>query len=370
MHHILHADLDAFYAAVEQLDDPTLRGKPVLVGGSPQGRGVVATASYEARRYGVHSAMPMSRAARLCPEGIILRPRFDRYHEVSSQVMAIFHDLTPLVEPLSLDEAYLDATAAVAGGADPLAVALDLKRRVKAETGLTLSVGVATCKAVAKIASDLNKPDGLVVVPPGEEQPFLAPLAVRKLPGIGPKSADRLHREGIETIGQLAEQPLDWFVRRFGKRGAGLRAKALGEDREPVYTERVAKSVSAENTFASDLREPESLYAELARLAGKVARHLEREELRGRTVTVKLRLADFTTFTRQTTLPALTRSETTIRDTAWRLLSLEVAPGRAFRLLGVGVSGFEEVPQLPLPLLEEGIAPSLLPKQVFLRRAD
>jgi DNA polymerase-4 len=367
LRHILHADLDAFYAAVEQLDNPALRGKPVLVGGSPTGRGVVATASYEARRYGVHSAMPMGMAARLCPEGIILRPRFDRYHEVSSQVMAIFHDLTPLMEPLSLDEAYLDATAVVAGGATPLAVALGLKERVKAETGLTLSVGVATSKAVAKIASDLNKPDGLVVVPPGEEQGFLAPLPVRRLPGIGPKSADWLHREGIETIGQLAEQPLDWFVRRFGKRGGGIRARALGQDREPVYTERVAKSVSAENTFASDLREPERLYAELARLAGKVARHLEREELRGRTVTVKLRLADFTTFTRQTTLPTLTRTETTIRDAAWRLLSPEVTPGRAFRLLGVGVSGFPpsfpgrirtggEEEQLELPLLEAGAA--------------
>ena len=353
MRHILHADLDAFYAAVEQLDRPDLRGKPVLVGGRPEERGVVATASYEARKYGVHSAMPMSVAARLCPEGIIVPPRFDRYSEVSGQVMAIFHDLTDLVEPLSLDEAYLDITAVVAAGVTPLAVALDLKRRVQAETGLTLSVGVATIKSVAKIASDLNKPDGLVAVPPGEESGFLDPLPVGKQWGIGPKTADRLREEGIETIGQLAHQPLDWFVRRFGKRGGSIHARALGKDQEPVQTERVTKSVSAETTFASDISDPERLCAELARLAGNVARHLDRKDLQGRTVTVKLRLADFTTFTRQTTLPVVTHSESTILEKAWRLLSSELTPGRAFRLLGVGVSTLGEAPQLQLPLLED-----------------
>jgi DNA polymerase-4 len=351
--HILHADLDAFYATVEQLDNPQLQGKPVLVGGSPEVRGVVATASYEARQYGVHSAMPMGVAVRLCPQGIIVRPRFDRYHQVSGQVMAIFHDLSSLVEPLSVDEAYLDITEVVAAGPAPLSVALDLKGRVKAETGLTLSVGVGTSKSVTKIASDLNKPDGLVVVPPGEEQAFLAPLPVGKLWGIGPKSAERLHREGIETIGQLAEQPLDWFVRRFGKRSGSIREKARGQDQEPVYTERETKSVSAETTFATDISEPERLYTELARLAGNVARHLENKDLRGRTVTVKLRLADFTTFTRQITLSAMTRSESTILERARQLMSRELAPGRAFRLLGVGVSTFSETPQLQLPLMED-----------------
>jgi DNA polymerase IV len=188
--HILHADLDAFYASVEQLDRLELRGKPVLVGGSPQVRGVVATASYEARKYGVHSAMPMATAMRHCPQGIIVRPRFDRYREVSRQVMDIFHDLTDLVEPLSLDEAYLDITQVVEAGQPSLAVALQLKRRVREEIGLAVSVGVSTCKSVAKIASDLQKPDGLVVVPPGEELTFLAPLPVGKLTGIGPKTAD------------------------------------------------------------------------------------------------------------------------------------------------------------------------------------
>ena len=350
MRQILHADLDAFYAAVEQLDNPELRDKPVLVGGRPERRGVVATASYEARKFGVHSAMPMAVAVRVCPEGVVVRPRFDRYKEVSGQVMAIFRDLTDLVEPISLDEAYLDITSVVAEGLASLTVAIDLKRRVHVETGLTLSVGVATSKSVAKIASDMNKPDGLVVVPAGEERAFLAPLPVDKLWGIGPKTSERLHRDGIETIGELAERPSDWYVRHFGKRGETMRARALGHDQEAVHTQRVTKSVSSESTFAADITDSELLYGELARLSSNVARHLERKDLWGRTVTVKLRLADFTTLTRQATLPDLTRSEKTILDLAWRLLSHELTPGRAFRLLGVGVSAFGTPQQLQLPL--------------------
>ena len=353
VHHILHADLDAFYAAVEQLDNPELRGKPVLVGGHPENRGVVATASYEAREFGVHSAMPMRSAVRRCPQGIIVRPRFGRYREMSGMVMEIFHDLTELIEPLSLDEAYLDVTAAVEGGKPPLAVALDLKQRVHQDTGLILSVGVATNKSVAKIASDLNKPDGLVVVPPGEEAEFLAPLRVGKLYGIGPKTVERLEGEGIETIGQLAAQPLAWFARSFGQRAAAVRAQALGEDQEPVYTERETKSVSAEITFTSDLTEPDRLHEELSKMAGNVARHLDSKGLQGKTVTLKARLADFTTFTRQVTLPSPTASEQTILDHAWRLLSLELGPDRSFRLLGVGVSSFHQAPQFQLPLFGE-----------------
>jgi DNA polymerase-4 len=338
---------------VEQLDNPDLRGTPVLVGGRPEDRGVVATASYEARVFGVHSAMPMRSAVRRCPQGIIVRPRFGRYREMSGKIMEIFHGVTGLVEPLSLDEAYLDVTDEVELGKPPLAVALDLKQRVHEETGLTVSVGVATSKSVAKIASDLNKPDGLVVVPPGDEAGFLAPLAVGKLWGIGPKTAERLRREGIETIGQLAAQPLDWFARRFGQRAASVRAKAQGEDREPVHTQRETKSVSAESTFAADLGEPERLHAELARLAGNVARHLERNGLQGKTVTLKARLADFTTFTRQVTLAAPTAAEQVILDQTRRLLALELAPGRTFRLLGVGVSNFEGEPeQLQLKLFQ------------------
>ena len=313
----------------------------------------MATASYEARVYGVHSAMPMGRALRLCPAGIIVRPRFDRYKEVSNRIMAIFRDITDLVEPLSLDEAYLDITSVVEKGPPPHDVAINLKSRVHEETGLTVSIGVSATKAVAKIASDLNKPDGLVVVRPGGERAFLAPLPVGKLWGIGPKTADRLRQDGVETIGRMAEQPLDWFVQHFGKRGKAIRDRALGQDQEPVNTDRVTKSVSAETTFATDISDSARLYQVLSRLAGNVAGHLERKELMGKTVTVKLRLADFTTFTRQTTLPAPTRSEGTIVDLAWRLLSHELAPGRAFRLLGVGVSTFETVRQLQLPLLDD-----------------
>ena len=351
--HILHADLDAFYAAVEQLDNPELRGKPVLVGGSPENRGVVATASYEAREFGVHSAMPMKSAVRHCPHGIIVRPRFGRYKEMSNLVMEIFRSVTDLIEPLSMDEAYLDVTQAVAVGKPPLAVALDLKQQVKEETGLILSVGVATNKTVAKICSDLNKPDGLVVVPPGEEAAFLAPLAVGKLWGIGPKTVVRLNREGVETIGELAAKPPEWFAKTFGIRAEGVRARASGYDKEPVHTHRETKSVSAETTFATDLSEPDLLREEMARLAGNVARHLESSGLQGKTVTVKARLADFTTFTRQVTLPTATDSEQVILDNAWRLLSLELTPERSFRLLGVGISSFHQDPQFQLPLFGE-----------------
>ncbi len=352
MRHIIHADLDAFYAAVEQLDNPDLRGKPVMVGGSPQSRGVVATASYEARVFGVHSAMPMATAVRQCPQGIVVRPRFDRYREMSRQVMDIFHQLTDLVEPLSLDEAYLDVTGEVAAGRLPLGVAIELKRQVKEATGLNVSIGVGTSKSVAKIASDLEKPDGLVVVAPGDEREFLSPLPVGKLWGVGPKTAEMLYSDGIHTIGDLAQQPDEWFARRFGKRAPNVRAKALGQDEEPVKTERTPKSISAETTFPEDISDPEELGEVLNRLALNVSGHLERKEVMGRTVTVKLRLADFTTLTRQTTLSTATNSEKVISETGWKLMLAELTPGRSLRLLGVGMSGFAEHSDLPrqLPL--------------------
>ncbi|CAI8014907.1 DNA polymerase IV [Geodia barretti] len=348
MAHIIHADLDAFYATVEQLDNPELRGKPVLVGGRPESRGVVATASYEARPFGVHSAMPMRTAVRLCPQGIIVRPRFNRYREMSRLVMDVFRDFTEIVEPLSLDEAYLDIS-----GRWPLGVALELKRRVKEETGLTVSVGVSASKYVSKIASDLQKPDGLVVVPSGDETGFLAPLAVGKLWGIGPKTAERLNAEGVETIGDLASKPTDWFARVFGQRAESVRLRAAGQDNEPVHTERVTKSVSSETTFPDDIGDTEELHRVLDELASGVSGSLEGKGLQGRTVTVKMRLADFTTFSRQSTLPRPSNDVDPIRELAWRLLSAELTAGRTFRLLGVGVSNFsdgEEERQLPLTL--------------------
>ena len=352
MRHIIHADLDAFYAAVEVLDNPELRGLPVLVGGRPDGRGVVATASYEARKFGVHSAMPMATAVRHCPDGIIMRPRFDRYREVSAQVMSIFREVTEVIEPVSLDEAYLDVTAA-SEHRSPIAIAIDVKERIANEVGLTISVGLGTGKCVAKIASDLQKPDGLVVVPVGQEAEFLAPLAVGKLVGVGPKSAARLNEEGVHTIGQLANMPDAWFARRFGKRGAGIRDRARGADHDPVRTARETKSLSSETTFPEDLAAPAELLTVIERLSGSVADSLTRKSLAGRTVAVKIRLADYTTFTRQMTLPDVTNDDAVIAATAWTLLERELEPGRAFRLLGVGVSGFtvgedaDAVPEAP-----------------------
>ncbi len=339
--HIIHADLDAFYAAVEQLDNPELRGKAVLVGGRPEGRGVVATASYEARTFGVRSAMPMATAVRHCPEGIIVRPRFDRYREVSAQVMAVFRSITPIIQPVSLDEAYLDITKPAAGKS-PIAIAIDIKDRVRSEVGLTISVGLGTGKCVAKIASDLQKPDGLVVVPVGQEAEFLAPLAVDKLVGVGPKSAARLRDDGVHTIGQLAAMPDDWFGRRFGKRGVSIRDRARGFDDEPVQTSREAKSISSETTFPQDLSAVDDILPVVERLSGSVADSLARKGIAGRTLTVKMRLSDFTTFTRQNTLPQATNDAATIAATAWTLLERELTPGRSFRLLGVGVSGFTD----------------------------
>ena len=340
--HIIHADLDAFYAAVEQLDNPELRGKAVMVGGRPEGRGVVATASYEARKFGVRSAMPMATAVRQCPEGIIVRPRFDRYREMSGRVMDVFRDVTPVIQPVSLDEAYLDITEASAQ-TSPIAIAIDIKDRVRSEVGLTVSVGLGTGKCVAKIASDFQKPDGLVVVPEGSEAEFLAPLPVGTLMGVGPKSAARLRDDGVHTIGELAAMPDEWFTRRFGKRGPSIRDRARGIDDEPVQTLREAKSISSETTFPQDLSAVEDIRPVVERLSGSVAGSLSRKGLTGRTVTVKMRLSDFTTFTRQTTLSHPTNDDATIVATAWTLLEREMTPGRAFRLLGVGVSGFTDI---------------------------
>ena len=342
MRHILHAGFDAFYAAVEQRDNPGLRGKPVVVGGSPEGRGVVASASYEVRRFGVRSAMPMWTALQRCPEVIRVPPRFDRYGEVSRRVMEIFRAITPLVEPLSLDEAYLDVTQSVTPERSPARIAVELKRRVRSELLLTISVGVGVSKSVAKIASDMDKPDGLTVVVPGSEREFLAPLPIESLWGIGPKTAERLHSQGIRSIGDLAAKPEDWFVTRFGRTGPSVRALALGQDDRPVVVERERKSVSAETTLSHDTDDPELLLELVSRLSQRVGSYLERDDIQGKTVKVKLRLADFTTFTRQTTLAYSVRSSDQVATAATELVRAEMEPGRLFRLVGVGVSGFEQ----------------------------
>ncbi len=345
---IIHADLDAFYASVEQMDRPELRGKPVVVGGSPSGRGVVASCSYEARKYGIRSAMPMGMALRLCPQAIRVSPRFDRYSEVSREVLAVFHSITSVVEPMSMDEAYLDVSNVVGNGIPPVEMARSLKKQVKDETGLTISVGCSTSKTVSKIASDLEKPDGLVIVEPGREREFLAPLPVLKIPGIGPSSERRLIEKGVVTIGDLARQTEPWAREAFGKRGPVLLTMARGEDLFPVVTEHNVKSVSAEDTFGADTSDPDELAERISRLCQRVAHRLQKSNLKGKTITVKLRLSDFTTFTRSLTLPSPMNEPGDIRQAAMHLMDKELAPDRKFRLLGVGVSNFAESDQLSL----------------------
>ena len=337
---IIHADLDAFFASVEQLDKPELRGRPVVVGAPPQSRGVVAAASYEARPFGVRSAMPMAAALRLCPEAVRVSPRFERYSEISRRVMDIFRRFTPLVEPISLDEAFLDVSEGVANGRPAEDIARAIKECVRQEVGLTVSVGVASSRSVAKIASDMGKPDGLLIVAPGTERQFLAPLPVRSLWGVGPKTAERLAAESITTIGELAERSEEWARRLFGEWGVYFLHLAQGIDDSPVVVEHERKSVSSEITFPRDVSDPRALESSLRQIARETAERLQRHGLKGRTVKIKLRLADFTTFTRQITLAQPTDAIDTISGEAARLLAREMTSGRHFRLLGVGVCNF------------------------------
>jgi len=332
---IIHADLDAFYASVEQLDDPELRGKPVVVGGPPESRGVVMAASYEARRFGVRSAMPMSRALRLCRQAIRVPPRFDRYSEVSHQVMGLFREVTPLVEPLSLDEAFLDATEHAAGYGGPESLARHLKAEVKKRTGLTLSVGVAANKLVAKVASDMGKPDGLVVVPAGTEAAFLAPLRTRVLWGVGPKAEIALSAAGFQTIGQIAAAEPARLEAALGSRGLWLHAVAQGIDDSPVSTHHERKSVGAETPFALDLSDGPDLRAELDRIAGSVARRLDKNGFRARTVVLKLRYANFRTITRQSSRPLPIAGAGEIAAAAHALLDVAAQSSDRFRLIGI-----------------------------------
>ena len=338
---ILHVDLDAFFAAVEQLDHPEWRGKPVIVGGDPGKRGVVSTCSYEARVFGVRSAMSSARAAQLCPTAIWTRGSFERYHEMSQAVRAIFAEETPLVQPVSIDEAYLDVTPGAYTSEHPVAIARRIRARV-AKLGITCSVGVSRAKSVAKIASDHDKPDGLTVVCPGDEAAFLAPLPVRAMPGIGPRTAERLTGLGIRTLGELAALDDVTASEVLGQHGTGLVARARGEDRRSVHENEGAKSVSNERTFATDVRSPSEVDGALATLSAKVGQRLRRKGMAGRTVTVKLRFSDFTTKTVRRTLPSPTDDEAVFGPAARELLASAWSPGIGLRLLGVGMSGFDE----------------------------
>jgi DNA polymerase-4 len=346
--YILHADLDAFYASVEQMDSPQYRSQPLVVGGSPEERGVVAAASYEARKYGIRSAMPMRTAMRLYPQLVRVSPRFGRYREISRQVMDIFLELTPLVEPLSLDEAYLDISAGVTWESVDQ-VARDLKARVKGKTGLVVSIGGGSSKTVSKVSSQLAKPDGLLLIRPGDEQTFLAPLEVGILWGVGPKTVEVLRGHEITTVGHLSACNSQWLQQNFGKRGPELKERALGLDHGQVKPHREAKSVSAEETMSQDMGEEAELVERVQHLAHGVASRLQRSGATGKTVFIKLRLADFTTLNRQRTLPAPTSDADIISPIACELLRLELLPGRRFRLVGVGVTGFQK----PKPLHDE-----------------
>ncbi|MGE5285270.1 MAG: DNA polymerase IV [Actinomycetota bacterium] len=334
---ILHLDLDAFYASVEVLDRPELRWMPVIVGGDER-RGVVAAASYEARKYGIHSAMPIATAKRLCPKGIFLPVRMARYSEMSDAVFAIYRRFTPLVEPLSIDEAFLDVAGCerLFGGAEEMA--RKIRAAVREETGLTVSAGVAPNKFLAKIASDLGKPDGLTVVPPGGEQAFLDPLPVGKLWGVGKVTGDVLLRRGIRTIGDLRRLPREAMVRTFGAHGEHLYELARGIDDRPVETEREAKSVGHEETYDHDLRDRGAMRRELLSLSDRVASRLRRGGIKGRTVTLKVKYHDFVLSTRAITLPDPTDDGGTIYRCALDLLLDTEAGARAVRLLGVSVS--------------------------------
>ncbi|MFH2103822.1 MAG: DNA polymerase IV [Chloroflexota bacterium] len=341
---ILHLDLDAFFCAVEELHDPALCGKPFAVGGRPEARGVISSCSYAARKHGVRSAMPTSRALRLCPGLILLPARHGGYNEMSKKVMERLDDLSPLVEQISIDEAFVDIS-------DLREPAEAIARRIQAEIrdglGLPCSVGVATNKLVAKIATEVGKkssktdspPNAITIVPPGEAAAFLSPLPAELLWGVGPKTASRLREHGIETIGDIARHPESDLVRWFGENGRDLSRHARGLDDRSVVSEHEVKSISQEVTFARDLSDDKSLAETLSSLAAQVGRRLRAVDLAGTTVKIKLRWPDFTTLTRQITLPQPTDQDGEIYRTAAELLKKNRQPGRAVRLIGVGVSG-------------------------------
>jgi DNA polymerase-4 len=337
---IIHLDMDAFYASVEVLDNPALKGLPVIVGGG--NRGVVSAASYEARAYGVHSALPIAVARRRCPQAVFRPVRMGRYAEISRQVMAIFADFTPLVEQISVDEAFLDVTGCKGLFGSAVDIAAMIRHRVREEIGLTVSAGVAGNKLVAKIASDRNKPDGLTVVPPGREAEFLAPLPIKCLWGVGKKTVPELNLLGVQTIGDLTRLSLDFLEKKFGKHGRHMYLCARGIDSRAVETGHDTKSIGNEETFDRDLTDLAAIRKELLRLATRVGERLRRHNFSGRTVTLKVRYQDFTTVSRSLTLPQPTCDSRRLYDCALALLPKTQAGQRPVRLLGLAVDKLTE----------------------------
>jgi DNA polymerase-4 len=347
MRKILHIDMDAFYASVEQRDNPALRGHPVAVGGDPSGRGVVAAASYEARRFGVRSAIPMSRAVRLCPGLIVVRPDFSKYRAASQQVFALYRAVTPLVEPLSLDEAYLDVTENAWGEALGVTVARRLKAQIRETTGLTASAGVAPNKFLAKIASGWKKPDGLTVIAPERVDRFVRDLPVDALWGVGPKTATRLREHGLHTLADVRARPLSDLQAIVGSLADWLVALAHGRDDRPVEPNRPTKQSGSECTYAEDLTRMPDIRREVDEMARDAAGWLERKHLFARTVVLKVRYSDFTTITRSESTRTATRDANELSARALALIDRTEAGRRPVRLLGVSVHGFSDSPYPP-----------------------
>ena len=337
---IIHVDMDAFYASVEQRDDPSLKGRPVAVGGGH--RGVVAAASYEARIFGVRSAMPSVTARRRCPELVFVKPRFDVYKAVSNQIRAIFADYTDLIEPLSLDEAYLDVSEDRRGLGSARAIAEEIRARIRTETGLTASAGVSYCKFIAKLASDQNKTNGICVIPPHRGAEFVATLPVKRFHGVGPVTAAKMERLGIATGADLAAWPIAQLEAHFGSSGRWYWRIARGIDEREVKSDRPYKSVSAERTFNIDLSDPVDLAREVERIAGLAWQRIERAEVRGRTVTLKVKFADFTLITRSKSFATSVADLPAFEAAGQALLAALLPVSKGIRLLGVGLHSIVE----------------------------
>ena len=339
---IIHIDMDAFYASVEHRDNPELRGRPVAVGGS-EARGVVAAASYEARKFGVHSAMPSVTAKRKCPDLIFVKPRFDVYKAVSAQIRGIFAEYTPMIEPLSLDEAYLDVTENLKGMEIATEIALEIRAKIKAATNLNASAGISYNKFLAKMASDLNKPNGQAVITPKNGPAFVAALPVKKFHGVGPATAEKMNRLGIETGADLREKDVEFLVRHFGKSGPYFYGIARGIDERQVKPNRVRKSVGAEDTFAEDLHAYEPALVGLKPLIAKVWHYCEANRITGKTVTLKVKYADFMQITRARTIGHGFRSKEEIEESICVLLGAVFPISKGIRLLGVTISSLEHL---------------------------
>src|SRR5262245_28415580 len=340
---ILHVDMDAFYASIEERDDPSLVGKPVIVGGSAEHRGVVAAANYEVRKFGVHSAMASARAKRLCPHAVFIKPRMNHYAEVAQQIRTISGEFTPLIEPLSLDEAFLDVSGSEHLFGPAASIGRQIKERIRSELGLVASVGVSPNKFVAKIASDINKPDGFLVVDPGRVQAFLDPLPVNRLWGVGKVTGHVFDRLGVHTIGQLRQLTIESLNNLFGSSGEHYWQLANGLDDRPVIPDREAKSISHETTFIEDIADRELLQAWLTELTEQVARRLRRSAIKGRTIELKVRFADFQTINRSLTLTEPTNITQELLQAGLELLATKLPQHHLpVRLLGCGVKGFDD----------------------------